>query len=232
MSVRLRASRFDVVQCPASIRVALTCFEVASRAGERIEVRGTYTLSAPAYIHSPKRAILTDVPHSVIRRRGGLCIERERKEATVRAFTPLQVHVISHVVARDFVGGVRQDTGTKGRCGRHCRAGKLNTDSAVPGEGVVSEGALDAFKAGMFGEAWYTYVIVSLGPAACTHEIHCPAFRVTMLTGEVAGPIRMRISCEDNRVTDLVVVEMIKDAVAVRAVAIPGILSRHEFFRM
>lgn len=83
----------------------------------------------------------------------------------------------------------------------------------------------------MFGEAWYTYVRVSLGPVTCTHE-RCPAFTGMMLTGEVAGPIRMRISCEDNRVTDLVVVEVVKDAVAVRAVAIPGILSRCEVFEM
>lgn len=64
---------------------------------------------------SLKRATLTDVPHSVVRRRSGRRIERDRKEPTVRAFTPLQVHVISHVVARDFVGNIREDTSTKGR---------------------------------------------------------------------------------------------------------------------
>lgn len=47
--------------------------------------------------------------------------------------------------------------------------------------------------------------------------------RMEMLTGEVRDPVSVTVAGEDDGVGDGVVVEALKDAQAVRFVAVPGV---------
>ena len=82
--------------------------------------------------------MLTDVPHCPVRRVRLVRIQREREEAAVRAFAPLQVGVHGDIANRDVVRTLWRHPSAErgGRC--DCSPGELDADRTVAGDGVVA----------------------------------------------------------------------------------------------
>ena len=82
--------------------------------------------------------MLTDVPHRPVRRVRLVRIQREREEAAVRAFAPLQVGVHGDIANRDVVRTLWRHPGAERGRRCDCSPGELDADRTVAGDGVVA----------------------------------------------------------------------------------------------
>jgi hypothetical protein len=154
--------------------------------------------------HEAVQVRVADVAHRVVRRSRALGGELEREEPAVRALAPLQIHVrpVRDETLRDRVRRRWRDVLAESARGAHSSACKLDSVCALARVWVVAA--------------------ERLAPSV-TSDCTIDALRCVIGERNIRYPVGVAVAAEHNRVVDLMLRDVVEDAVAVGAVPVPGV---------